>query len=492
MVRVELLVYDLSRGMAAAMSQQILGQRIDGIWHTGVLFNGNEYYYGGGIQISPHGVFAAQSNLYPSQQLLIGETNKTVDELRTFLQTISHHFTATTYDLLRNNCNNFSNEVCLFLLGKSIPSFILDLPNIVFSTPGGAMLRPMIEGMQQSIQRQNGYTLDPFGGAGSSNTTTAPNASNSAPSFEADLANTIRTTIQESAVPDAIIRAELEEVALTSSDAGTIAALGNKILSVGKTSLTETDCAVVQAVIDTLSKGPATYTGQSGSSAITIDSFSVIQRLIKTHQSLEMAGLFAMRLMVLHRDVDYKAGQVHAFIVRRLTEGDKQFSSVAATVMAICVLANLLSHEAGAEALLGDNAASQSQLIEVAMNGMNHTRAEIRQMASALAYNYVLYCTRDGKVSGPWAPSWESQGEIHDQAVQFMCGCFESVQSEQDGTVRKRRLSIICRILRAYGVLASALAAELGYLGNVDTLLNRPASHDQEVKILKELAQAMN
>jgi hypothetical protein len=38
--RVELAVYDISNGLAAQMSQAILGQRIDGIWHTGVIVYG--------------------------------------------------------------------------------------------------------------------------------------------------------------------------------------------------------------------------------------------------------------------------------------------------------------------------------------------------------------------------------------------------------------------------------------------------------------------
>ena len=37
----------------------------------------------------------------------------------------------------------------MFLLGKGIPDHIVNLPKIVFSTPGGAMLRPMVEGMQR-------------------------------------------------------------------------------------------------------------------------------------------------------------------------------------------------------------------------------------------------------------------------------------------------------------------------------------------------------
>ena len=37
MFQVKLAVYDLSRGLASQMSEAILGQRIDGIWHTGKL-----------------------------------------------------------------------------------------------------------------------------------------------------------------------------------------------------------------------------------------------------------------------------------------------------------------------------------------------------------------------------------------------------------------------------------------------------------------------
>ncbi len=49
--RVHLLVYDLTKGMAAMMSQGILGQKIDGVWHSGVQVFDREYYFGGGIQV---------------------------------------------------------------------------------------------------------------------------------------------------------------------------------------------------------------------------------------------------------------------------------------------------------------------------------------------------------------------------------------------------------------------------------------------------------
>lgn len=49
--KVTLLVYDISNGMAKSLSPMFLGKTIEGVWHTGVVVYGNEYYYGGGICI---------------------------------------------------------------------------------------------------------------------------------------------------------------------------------------------------------------------------------------------------------------------------------------------------------------------------------------------------------------------------------------------------------------------------------------------------------
>ena len=92
-----------------------------------------------------------------------GYTNKTKIEFETYLTTIHHLFTIQTYDLINNNCNNFSDTICKYLVGHGIPSHIVDLPRIVFSTPGGATLRPLLE----SLSRVTG---DPISSTTTSNT----------------------------------------------------------------------------------------------------------------------------------------------------------------------------------------------------------------------------------------------------------------------------------------------------------------------------------
>lgn len=104
--------------------------------HTGVVVYGNEYYFGGGIQQAPAG-----STPYgtPVRVVDLGVTHVPQDVFELYLQEISPRYTEESYSLLTHNCNNFSNEVAQFLVGATIPDYILNLPNEVMNSPGGAL-----------------------------------------------------------------------------------------------------------------------------------------------------------------------------------------------------------------------------------------------------------------------------------------------------------------------------------------------------------------
>jgi len=116
---VVLYVYDLSQGLAKQMSPMLIGKTIEGIWHTGTVVYGSEYFFGGGIQKSAPG--ASQAGR-PVNVIPLGNTQKTQAEFEDFLRGLRIKYNPSTYNLFNNNCNNFSNDVSLFLLGKPIPA----------------------------------------------------------------------------------------------------------------------------------------------------------------------------------------------------------------------------------------------------------------------------------------------------------------------------------------------------------------------------------
>ncbi|KAH1106072.1 hypothetical protein J1N35_009840 [Gossypium stocksii] len=147
--KVTLNVYDLSQGLARQLSMTLLGKVIEGIWHTGIVVYGNEYYFGGGIQHIPAGTAPYGR---PIKVIDLGVTHVPKDLFEMYLQEISPRYTAETYSLLTHNCNNFSNEVAQFLVGTNIPDYILQLPNEVMSSPMGSFLMPMIQNLETTLR----------------------------------------------------------------------------------------------------------------------------------------------------------------------------------------------------------------------------------------------------------------------------------------------------------------------------------------------------
>ncbi|RKP09685.1 PPPDE putative peptidase domain-containing protein [Thamnocephalis sphaerospora] len=143
---VKLYVYDLSRGMARAMSMPLTGRQIGGPaqrpWHTAVVVYGKEHYFGQGLQTAQPGVTPYGG---PVEVVDMGITHLPEDVFSDYLASVRERFSPERYHLLDHNCNTFSNEAIQFLTGRAIPGYITNLPADFLQTPFGQQMRPFIE-----------------------------------------------------------------------------------------------------------------------------------------------------------------------------------------------------------------------------------------------------------------------------------------------------------------------------------------------------------
>uniref|UniRef100_A0A914UIW6 PPPDE domain-containing protein n=1 Tax=Plectus sambesii TaxID=2011161 RepID=A0A914UIW6_9BILA len=141
--KVQVYVYELTNGMARAMSRSLLGFEVEGIWHTGIVAYNREYFFGshGISNVVPGGVIGQ-----PTEIIDIGESEIPINVFKEFLRELaSDRFHGTKYNLLEHNCNNFSNEVAQFLTGNPIPAKIVNLPSDVMRSPFRQSIRPFLE-----------------------------------------------------------------------------------------------------------------------------------------------------------------------------------------------------------------------------------------------------------------------------------------------------------------------------------------------------------
>lgn len=130
------------------MSQQFLGTQIDAVYHTSIVLEGIEYYFGQGVQTCRAG---ATHHGRPMEILKLGRTDLPLEIILEYLESLKEIYTAESYDLFLHNCNNFSNDFAMFLVGKGIPDHITSLPQTVLDTPFGQMLRPQIDAAMRPI-----------------------------------------------------------------------------------------------------------------------------------------------------------------------------------------------------------------------------------------------------------------------------------------------------------------------------------------------------
>lgn len=146
--KVQLHVYDLTGGMAMQMSPMLLGRQIDGVWHSGVVVGGVEYFFGGGVQQCAAGAtpFGRATKIID-----VGRTQIPKDMRDDMIADLKRRFVPEAYNLITNNCNHFSNELALLLTGNAIPDDIVHQARDLMQTPIGQMLLPMMQQMEAQL-----------------------------------------------------------------------------------------------------------------------------------------------------------------------------------------------------------------------------------------------------------------------------------------------------------------------------------------------------
>ncbi|RMX88929.1 hypothetical protein D0869_01253 [Hortaea werneckii] len=147
-MEVQLYVYDLTHGTARQMSQQLLGFKIDAVYHTSLVFNGIEYFFGAGVQTCYAGT---THHGRPMEIESLGATHLPMETILEYLESLKQIYTPESYDLFAHNCNNFTNDFAMFLVGRGIPNHITSLPKRVLDTPFGQMLKPQIDASMRTV-----------------------------------------------------------------------------------------------------------------------------------------------------------------------------------------------------------------------------------------------------------------------------------------------------------------------------------------------------
>ncbi|GAB5370745.1 hypothetical protein AAMO2058_001519300 [Amorphochlora amoebiformis] len=390
--KVELWLYDLSHGMAKAMSPQLLGKQIDGVWHTGVVVYGYEYYYGGGIQATHPGMTQAGN---PVQKIELGVTEIPQDIFHEYLLSIASDFTPQKYNIMTNNCNNFSDTVATFLLDKPIPKFITGLPNEALNTPMGQMLRPMLENMQNQMGGMvpwgeipinlppinNSPAMVPVKREGKESKTDKKEQKTAPPPAKELHTHTKLLMIKEKMSPSLhkdkmapkyvkLVISYSAKVEAKNSAAG-LSKEEKEALEAISTSLTKSSVAI-----------PLTVTG------------AILKLLAKWPSKLLFPVIGVYQAILLRpQQGDELAKNYNAVIPHLLKLIPPQGTSVKSTIQvaSICLFCNMFSSSKLAKALVNDE-----KFMEMVVSTLENKNDLIRMSGARLAYNAALNLPKDG------------------------------------------------------------------------------------------------
>jgi hypothetical protein len=448
---VKLLVYDLSHGMARSLSAQFLGgpeHAIDIIPHTSLLVYGKEYYFGGGIQCCEPHEFRASRQLSPIEVIALGSTTTPRAQFDDWCASAgASDFAPHMYDLLSNNCNNFSHTAATrgLSLSRGVPQWIMNVPSKFLASPMGMMIRPILEGMQVSGPgaTAGGHTFDARGAPGPVGRSMQP--PNAAPAANNPWAGAVALT------PTVVLTKKVEtpfldghSKPLLSSDTSTINICVSKLTSSGGHGevkealeklagvLQQPDVTIAHDVLDHSSRYLLECLDSTGKETTCI-TFS----------------LMLLRLVLLHAPADDDArvilakinGTLGSVLLEEKHECSANRMSHAARAMAWCAVSNAAGTAAGL-AFLREDAALESALVDAAVfDSSPDKKIGVRQSALAFLYNVAHGMSLSSKSVG-------GEDEITDMTVSLLCGMLDGIIDENDDTARFRKLLVVGKILK--------------------------------------------
>ncbi|KAK8763421.1 desumoylating isopeptidase 1-like [Amblyomma americanum] len=145
-----LYMYDLSKELAKTITPTLLGKELPGVYHTSIVVHGMEYFFGSmGVVSCPVGNTNLQA---PDRIISLGRSELTLGVFSDYLCEIGESsYSGTTYNMFHHNCNNFSQDVALFLTGNSIPPEVLEMPSEFLDTPLGNSLAAHYENIMKDL-----------------------------------------------------------------------------------------------------------------------------------------------------------------------------------------------------------------------------------------------------------------------------------------------------------------------------------------------------
>lgn len=139
---VKLHLYDLSNGIGEQFSDTLLGVHIKGVWHTGVVCYGREYFFSRDTVYDTPGETSFGK---PCKVVDLGYTVWRQEELHSHIvEELKPIFHRDTYDALDCNCNHFSAAILRYLNNSVLPEEVLRQPEFLQNAYWVRAIRPVL------------------------------------------------------------------------------------------------------------------------------------------------------------------------------------------------------------------------------------------------------------------------------------------------------------------------------------------------------------